>query len=683
MVFALRNLGLCLAAFAAWPLCARMACAVSFFLLLFAVSLTSHPAVLWLLGLYSVTGSVWLMLAYWSKHQQCTTFADGAVVDVPPGQHRVPWAATFIVMSVVGCTLAVFAFGPQRAARVLAEWLPTSGGTGGYDPFARGGINDGDDEVRGNNPRSIGTLETDEFLDSPLASLYDIADDLYGEPFKSKEQERAIALGGQMKFREGDKPPPESRRPNRDFSTTRKGPEHPRDPSNRTARALFEVEGRTPLHVRVTAFDSFDGVRWQEAPLNLSACLVDKERGGCWMKVREHEPAPIFAENEGHKFKIASPFGSLVPAPPYLVRFRVGRVDEADFFAWGQDHILRMAQRKTPSGIIVETESRTVDPRKLGEVKFPSGCPSDRLQYVALPANLDADVLALAHDWADGQPRGWPQIAAVVQHLRSEYVHDPTAHTPESCEDPLANFLLDARCGPDYQFASAAAVLLRALGYPTRLVSGFYVSPENYDPVTRHTPVVSEDLHFWAEVLLPSGEWLVIEPTPGNDVLGPSVPWTERALAALLAAGRWLWERILVAILCLVGFVVVCWKRIEVLDALMVMAVRLLPGQSWQRCVRRVLWLLERRARWAGRARPASLTPSAWFRAALGTASEPDNELCQFTLVADWCAYAPELSPPWSVPEVLRVCRRVVDAWSLRRWRSVVNGRGAGEKTCE
>ena len=130
MVFALRNLGLGLAAFAVWPLCLRLASVVSLFLILFAVSLTGHPAVLWLLGLYSATGSVWLMLVYWARLRRCAALPEMAVLEVQSGQHHLPWLATFIAATVVGCALAVVAFGPQRAAQILGEWLPTSGGTG-------------------------------------------------------------------------------------------------------------------------------------------------------------------------------------------------------------------------------------------------------------------------------------------------------------------------------------------------------------------------------------------------------------------------------------------------------------------------------------------------------------------------------------------------------------------------
>ena len=137
-----------------------------------------------------------------------------------------------------------------------------------------------------------------------------------------------------------------------------------------------------------------------------------------------------------------------------------------------------MAERKTPSGIVVETESRTVDPRRLVDVEFPSdGGSRAPAAHTTVPTNLRSEVLALAHRWAGGHPRGWTQIAAIIQHLRMEYVHDRFAHTPEGCDDPLGYFLIHAQRGPDYQFASAAAVLLRVLGYATRLVCGFYVAP--------------------------------------------------------------------------------------------------------------------------------------------------------------------------------------------------------------
>jgi hypothetical protein len=134
------------------------------------------------------------------------------------------------------------------------------------------------------------------------------------------------------------------------------------------------------------------------------------------------EPSHEFAPNSNAFVRVARAY------PAYLTRFRVGQVDQANFFAWSQDRILRMAQRQTPSGIMVQTESRTVDPRLLADAGFPSAekgdCPSFG-HYAALPTRLHPDIACLAHRWSKGQPKGWPQIAAVVRRLRTEYVHDP------------------------------------------------------------------------------------------------------------------------------------------------------------------------------------------------------------------------------------------------------------------
>lgn len=65
--------------------------------------------------------------------------------------------------------------------------------------------------------------------------------------------------------------------------------------------------------------------------------------------------------------------------------------------------------------------------------------------------------------------------------------------------NPIVAFVLSERRGPDYLFASAAAVMLRSLEYPTRLVRGFYASPERFDPESGQTAVLKEDVHFWTQ----------------------------------------------------------------------------------------------------------------------------------------------------------------------------------------
>jgi hypothetical protein len=206
-------------------------------------------------------------------------------------------------------------------------------------------------------------------------------------------------------------------------------------------------------------------------------------------------------------------------------------------------------------------------------------------------------------------------------------------------------------------------------------VSGFYVSPDHYDPRTRHTPVVPEDVHFWAEVLLPSGDWLVIEPTPGYEVLGPNLSWSERLLTALVAAAFWAGRHAAELVLIALAVGALWWWRREVADLAAVSYWRWVAPKSWEECARRAVWLLERRARWAGRPRPASQTVTRWLGAALPAEA---GQLAELARVAEWAAYGPDLAPPWPEAEVRGLCRRALDRWTLRRWRAACRPAAVG-----
>ena len=112
-----------------------------------------------------------------------------------------------------------------------------------------------------------------------------------------------------------------------------------------------------------------------------------------------------------------------------------------------------------------------------------------------------------------------------------------------------ANSSSKMRRGPSYLFASAAAVMLRSLGYPTRMVSGFYADPARYNARARHTPVFRDDAHFWPEVHLGGRTWVAVEPTPGHELLGPPLSWSESISAALGTVSIWAWDHTLALVL--------------------------------------------------------------------------------------------------------------------------------------
>jgi hypothetical protein len=673
MVCGLRNVGLGLTACAGWLLCLRLACVVSLFLTLFAAAMTNHPAVMVALGLYTAAGSVWLTLAYWAGLKSVFAAPEKAVaVEVEEGRDRLPWCGLSLLALAVGGAVALAVVGPGRSAVALGEWLPTSGGTGDTDPFARRGAGDGPEETAGEDAKAAGMVETDRMIEDNKNALIDALSDLYGPPHRPpKEQERTVAAGKADVIQFHGKLP-ENRRPSRDFDTGRKGPRSARRPQSQKARGLFEVQGRTPLHVRLAAYETYDAAerRWLEAR-KPGVKLIEPE-GGCWMRLVHFKgAAEWYLVDERHRLKAADMPTNLVPTPALLTRFRISKVDRPDYYEWDYEGVLTLAGRKrTPPGVVVTTDCRTLDPRRLPAPAFGVlGTPSGSAPELGeVPDAIRPMIERLARDWAGDRPRGWQQVEAVLTELRTSYAHDRGAAAPPGHPAPVLWFLAESRRGPDYLFATAAAMLLRALGYPTRVCLGYYAAPDAYDPETAHTPVTASDLHFWPEVRLHDGHWLVVEPTPGYDVLEPALPLSERILNALAAAAGWALRHAgeLAALLLALAAAWSWWR--ELADALAVRLWAWFPGRAWREQVRGAVAVLERRGRWAGKTRPRRQTVPSWLRGALP--AEAGGDLDRLTRLAEWAAYAPEEPPPWPEDEVLAVCRRALGGWTLKRWRS-------------
>src|SRR5262249_14731214 len=94
-----------------------------------------------------------------------------------------------------------------------------------------------------------------------------------------------------------------------------------------------------------------------------------------------------------------------------------------------------------------------------------------RSRYLQLPP-LDPRIPALALDMVASQSSIPDRARSIESHLRSDYGY--TLELPKTAvTDPLAYFLFTRKKGHCEYFASAMAVMLRALGIPSRLATGF------------------------------------------------------------------------------------------------------------------------------------------------------------------------------------------------------------------
>jgi transglutaminase-like putative cysteine protease len=101
-------------------------------------------------------------------------------------------------------------------------------------------------------------------------------------------------------------------------------------------------------------------------------------------------------------------------------------------------------------------------------------------------------------------------INAALNHFRRGGYHY-TLQPPTLGRDSIDEFLFETRLGFCEHYASAFVVLMRAVGIPARVVTGYQGGEIN--PVDGNLTVRQSDAHAWAEVWLAGRGWKRVDPT--------------------------------------------------------------------------------------------------------------------------------------------------------------------------
>ncbi len=124
---------------------------------------------------------------------------------------------------------------------------------------------------------------------------------------------------------------------------------------------------------------------------------------------------------------------------------------------------------------------------------------------------LDQRIPALAREAAAAAASDGDRARAIEDYLRRTYAYSTKLDSQEPA-DPLARFLFERREGHCEYFASAMVVMLRSLGIPSRLVTGFQGG--EYNPITGWYVVRAADAHAWVEAWIRGRGWTTFDPTP-------------------------------------------------------------------------------------------------------------------------------------------------------------------------
>jgi len=163
-----------------------------------------------------------------------------------------------------------------------------------------------------------------------------------------------------------------------------------------------------------------------------------------------------------------------------------------------------------------------------------------REHYLQLP-DTSPRVAAFARDVTSGASTPYGRARAIEQHLRRSYQYSLDVGTTVSA-DPVDDFLFTRKTGYCEHYATAMVVLLRTLGIPARLVTGFL--PGVWNDFGNYYTIRQQDAHAWVEVYFPRSGWVTFDPTPSVPAAVPSWVWWN--IGKIVDSIRLRWDRYVV-----------------------------------------------------------------------------------------------------------------------------------------
>ena len=309
-------------------------------------------------------------------------------------------------------------------------------------------------------------------------------------------------------------------------------------PDNGTA--LLDVRSTSPAYWKASVLDRFDGFTWQRA--RRADPLATAERAA-----RRDTPGAELPERHRDWLSQASYEVRALSSGVVIGAGTAQAIQGLDEVSVSADGTLRAGDDRLRAGDQYSVVSYVPQPTVRELRTAPATYPRERFErstLIALPARLgpsgefsfapdraramplwgerpDAELRSellaspygatyrLARRLVAGASNPYEAAHAIERHLRNGYDYSPDV--PERAY-PLAAFLFEDRSGYCQQFAGTMGLMLRMVGIPSRVVSGF--APGSLGQERGVYQVRDTDAHSWVEVYFRGIGWVTFDPTP-------------------------------------------------------------------------------------------------------------------------------------------------------------------------
>jgi transglutaminase-like putative cysteine protease len=271
-----------------------------------------------------------------------------------------------------------------------------------------------------------------------------------------------------------------------------------------TKKVVLYAQSSEGLYWRGITYDTYTGRTWR----NNDRALLDRPSS-----------QPVSQANWLSRRRVTVTIETLVPRNdlyfvpdepvrlnrPYRVQTssREALENLADFSALRARRIFGGPTKYTVEAMVPSVSANEL---RNASTQYPPGME----RYLQLPPDLPRRVTELAEQWTAGATNPHDKAVAIERQLR-RFPFDLDIKPPPSGRDAVDYYLFDVQRGFCDYTASAMVVMLRHLGIPARLATGYFSG--TYDENSKRYVVTEEDAHTWPEVFYPGYGWIAYEPS--------------------------------------------------------------------------------------------------------------------------------------------------------------------------
>ena len=291
------------------------------------------------------------------------------------------------------------------------------------------------------------------------------------------------------------------------------------------------------LYVRGVAFDQYDGKAWTNR-LNYRRSMSEDATGTFSLR-GSRSPAPLRLGETIRQNILLEPLDTPVLfAAPFIERVS-GKFPSVQSDLTGSVYLPFPTSSRIEYSVL--SRSNPVLPADLGSE--PSLYPESFTRFfLQIPAPSER-IAVLAKETTHMYRTAYDKANAIQSFLTHNFRYSLDA--PLAKQDrPLEEFLFTRKSGYCEHYATAMVIMLRTIGIPARLVTGFLAT--EWNEYGNYYVVRQQDAHAWVEVHLPHSGWITMDPTPPTvESVGSGSPsW--HALGRMMDSIRLQWSRFFV-----------------------------------------------------------------------------------------------------------------------------------------